>query len=383
MKLIVMSAAVAGIAATQLTITDIRDIKKSALLADLAIEATDELNEHMDLDGLDISYYMDEALGVYRSDFPDAASRMDVEAQNMYTFKENTGVQRNDAAAGLTVMDKIHIMKYLQLKFATLYLQKNKFLGKYCFYGCWCFPRAAGAEHSGYGVPVDNIDKSCREYTTCFNCIFNQKLMGQRCNEWTNERYNIGGFKDPKTGEVTLFCKDPHGSCLRSRCECDLDLAKKLRDHEDEWNPNNHHKWGTPPFEPKRTCGMNIGHFFQDEPSKADTAGLDEETNRYQTNNIKEGKQVVSAEFQAANPHDFPGISQDSKNDFSYDDSSDYQSSPMTTARPFFSTAPIYGHIIGCCGRAPKVHYFRKGQRCCLDGEIVDEKAPCSAEFTF
>ena len=24
-------------------------------------------------------------------------------------------------------------------------------------------------------------------------------------------------------------------------------------------------------------------------------------------------------------------------------------------------SAPIYGPIIGCCGRAPNVHYFREG----------------------
>jgi len=44
-------------------------------------------------------------------------------------------------------------------------------------------------------------------------------------------------------------------------------------------------------------------------------------------------------------------------------------------------SAPIYGHIVGCCGSAPNVHFYRKGQKCCVDGEIVDEKAPCSIEF--
>ena len=33
-------------------------------------------------------------------------------------------------------------------------------------------------------------------------------------------------------------------------------------------------------------------------------------------------------------------------------------------------SAPIYGAIIGCCGRAPFVHYFRDGQRCCPDGQV-------------
>ena len=33
--------------------------------------------------------------------------------------------------------------------------------------------------------------------------------------------------------------------------------------------------------------------------------------------------------------------------------------------------APMYGAIIGCCGRAPAVHYFRDGQRCCPDGQVT------------
>ena len=27
------------------------------------------------------------------------------------------------------------------------------------------------------------------------------------------------------------------------------------------------------------------------------------------------------------------------------------------------NSAPIYGPIIGCCGRAPNVHYFREGNK--------------------
>ena len=107
--------------------------------------------------------------------------------QSTYQFEQGGGLTRMEAG-GMSVFDKIHIMKYLQLKYTTLFLQKQKFLGKFCFYGCWCFPRAAGAQYSGYGVPVDNIDKSCREYTTCYNCIYNQQLIGQRCNENSAER---------------------------------------------------------------------------------------------------------------------------------------------------------------------------------------------------
>ena len=46
------------------------------------------------------------------------------------------------------------------------------------------------------------------------------------------------------------------------------------------------------------------------------------------------------------------------------------------------SMFPIYGPIIGCCGRFPTVHYFRKGQKCCADGQVTDAKAPCDSDFT-
>ena len=48
---------------------------------------------------------------------------------------------------------------------------------------------------------------------------------------------------------------------------------------------------------------------------------------------------------------------------------------------PVVASAPIYGEIVGCCGRAPNLHYFREGQKCCTDGEIVDANAPCGIEF--
>ena len=105
------------------------------------------------------------------------------------------------------------------MKIVILFMQKNKFLGKYCFYGCWCFPRGSG-NNGGFGQPVDNIDKSCREYSTCYNCIYNQNIGSQRCPENTADRYQIGGFVD-RFGQVQIFCTDPWGTCNRSRCECD------------------------------------------------------------------------------------------------------------------------------------------------------------------
>ena len=40
-----------------------------------------------------------------------------------------------------------------------MFFQKTPVFGKFSFYGCWCFPDGASDILSGYGEPVDNIDK--------------------------------------------------------------------------------------------------------------------------------------------------------------------------------------------------------------------------------
>ena len=123
--------------------------------------------------------------------------------------------------AGLSDQDKMHMMKYLQLKYTILFLQKNKFIGKYCFYGmlgfcllqcmltiilgCWCLPAGAGFDKQGFGSPVDNIDKSCREFTTCYNCLYNPApFNGENCNEMEamQQRYNIQGKNEPQVQQI-------------------------------------------------------------------------------------------------------------------------------------------------------------------------------------
>lgn len=370
---------------------DIRNIKRDAFMKDLALEATVELKKHMKLEGLDIEKYIHEAIGVYEQEYPEKSARMGKVAQEKYQFTEGSpgGLSRMDNG-GLSVYDKIHMMKYLQLKYVALYLQKNKLLGKFCFYGCWCFPKAAGAAYSGYGVPVDNIDKSCHEFTTCYNCIYNPQLIGQRCNENDPAKYNIGGSQNPETGKVALFCTDQQGTCLRSRCECDLDLALKLAQYEDEWSPQNHHKWGSPPFNPQQACSFNVNKFITADASQQQqlTQMVIEQINpqviqsmaNAQLNKeaLKEAKNQASVASMTFQPNAESGSRLPGDTETSVEAA---RPNIFQQKSPKYSAAPIYGPIIGCCGRAPKVHFFRQGQRCCLDGEIVDEKAPCNMDF--
>ena len=47
----------------------------------------------------------------------------------------------------------------MTLKQMIMFFQKTPVFGKFSFYGCWCFPDGASDILSGYGEPVDNIDK--------------------------------------------------------------------------------------------------------------------------------------------------------------------------------------------------------------------------------
>lgn len=40
---------------------------------------------------------------------------------------------------------------------------------------------------------------------------------------------------------------DPIGSCKRNRCECDLELAKKIASREKVWNASYHREFGEAP----------------------------------------------------------------------------------------------------------------------------------------
>lgn len=331
-----------------------------------------DMSENMKFDGLNVNEYLPSILDAYRLDHPETEPKIQA-------MKGKRSGQAN--LNGLTDQDKMHMMKYLQLKYTILFLQQNKFIGKYCFYGCWCLPAGAGFEKQGFGSPVDNIDKSCHEFTTCYMCLYNPApFQGENCNEMQaiQDRYQIQGSAHPTTGQITLFCMDPQGTCLRSRCECDKGLSEKLQIYEAEWNMQNHHKWGNPPFVPQNSCGSKLatpqleagsagyvaGTFAGSAPTSGKTQGFDKES----VNKLASILQMVKEAESERNPGGGLTIT---------------IQKGLGGGRPVSQvvSAPIYGAISGCCGRSPNVHYYREGQRCCQDGEIVDAQAPCSMDF--
>lgn len=249
--------------------------------------------------------------------------------------------------------DKDFMLKFLQLKYSILYLQQKKVFGKYCFYGCWCLPRGAAQIGIGHGAPVDNIDQSCKEFSTCHSCLYNTQY-GKGCNESSEVKYKVSGRVEVATGKKYLMCMDPPNTCNRMRCECDKALAEKLQIHENEWNIDHHRRWGGNPFDSDQRCLSNPEMLTQEMESPEQIAARQDE----KLNGVFSSRIPQTSELDLTQRNSFRQSQKFAK-----------------------QSATIYGPIIGCCGNAPTFRVFREGQRCCLDGEIVDEKAPCSLDF--
>jgi len=197
------------------------------------------------------------------------------------------------------------------------------------------------------------------------------------------QKYNIQGSADQKTGAISLYCTDPSGSCLRSRCECDKALSEKLSKYEAEWNMQNHHKWGNPPFIASQLCGSKLAT-----PQQAAQLDKDVASNPSMPSIARGSYDQQQDSFQKLT--ELLNSVQQSVQEDGQSQKGDLIINVTKTGggggggrRPFMTvkSSPIYGAIVGCCGRAPDVHYYRDGQRCCIDGEVVDANAPCSMEF--
>lgn len=112
-------------------------------------------------------------------------------------------------------------------------------LDKYLYYGCYCFPDGHTKLFSGYGEPIDEVDKVCKSFQTCYRCVGLD--YGQE--ECINSRgYAFQGLEDDLVGKKELECKDngrgDASKCSRAQCECDKELAIRLAEMEIAWNPN-------------------------------------------------------------------------------------------------------------------------------------------------
>jgi len=227
--------------------------------------------------------------------------------------------------------DKDFMMKFLQLKYSIIYLQRNKIFGKYCFYGCWCLPNADADFGVGIGAPVDNIDRSCKEFSTCYNCLFNPQI-GKNCQDDYKGRYTVLGRVDKVSGNRHLVCLDKPGSCLRMRCECDKALATKLQQYESEWKIQFHRRWGRAPLNAETDC-------------KSGSIARMTQFSQKVTSQTLSDLDPVELGFKSLNFE--------------------------------LTSPPILGPIVGCCGFAPNLHYYREGQKCCENGAVLPAGSNC------
>jgi len=162
-----------------------------------------------------------------------------------------------ESADSLRFMGELGMRKFRQLKIVVLWLQHERKFGRYCYYGCYCLPEGShNLAQGGYGKPQDNIDRSCKDFKQCYRCL--NEEFGDTSKGCAGEEFgyrfdlltNADGSKD-------VQCTNRLGSCRRSVCECDLQLARALSKYESEWDESLHSVKGD--FDRETTCAVPPG----------------------------------------------------------------------------------------------------------------------------
>lgn len=175
-----------------------------------------------------------------------------------FGIDQNAGVDL-DLTAIPNKFSMAQTRKFKHVASIILYLQQIPILGKYVFYGCYCFANAQYDLDAGFGEPVDSIDRSCKNFHQCYKCIQKDfvKENGQKTCDGTDRSYRFRGFVDPVTQQRQIECTNDLGTCKRSICECDKRLAEELRDEEFTWNILHHERWGG--FDKESECRRGQG----------------------------------------------------------------------------------------------------------------------------
>jgi len=127
--------------------------------------------------------------------------------------------------------------KMKQLKIVVLWLQKTQEFGKFCYYGCHCMPEGRhNLIGKNWGLPVDDIDRSCKNFFQCYDCARMQdpKCLGDRV------KYKYQLLLDSATGDKSITCLNEEGTCQRNICECDKRWANNLQKLAGDFNPEYH-----------------------------------------------------------------------------------------------------------------------------------------------
>lgn len=158
------------------------------------------------------------------------------EFKTLMTIAEHRSKMQGEYGATLRTLQR-----FAELVDMIMYLQRVPFFGQYWYYGCWCAPEGfLKTVGSGYGKPVDAIDRSCRDMSECYECT--QMDYGEDCTT-AEVNYRWHGELD-EGGNKIVFCDDPVDTCAWAICQCDKKLATELHSNERVWNLHHHQKWG-------------------------------------------------------------------------------------------------------------------------------------------
>ena len=94
---------------------------------------------------------------------------------NTGTWK-STSISRFESDSQTTNFDFYFLFRFsVSLNYYLFHLlqadHSAEALEKYLFYGCYCFPDGHQKLFSGYGEPIDEIDRVCKAFQTCYRCV--------------------------------------------------------------------------------------------------------------------------------------------------------------------------------------------------------------------
>jgi len=165
---------------------------------------------------------------------------------------------KGKVGTGNDSIKKMQLRKYETLKKMILILHDSddREWGRYCPYGCHCMVNGPTDLLSGHGQPVDEVDSACKRHQECITCAM-KDFGADVCPWW--KPYKMSAMVDDVTDEKYLICQDIEGFCKRSLCECDAQLARDLFSERENYDRDNHHRYGT--FDKNQCRAVNRGTY--------------------------------------------------------------------------------------------------------------------------
>lgn len=223
----------------------------SNFFSDDDVTETDISENSEDFDGFFENFDFDGILK--QSDSPLAQQLLAVD--NIYNDEGEVVLGQKGWFDSDQVREERRIKKLKQIMKMVFFLQADaspSSLEKYLYYGCYCFPDGDQKLFSGFGDPIDEVDKVCRRFQTCYRCVGVDYGQEECIN---TSGYKFSGVVDPVTGKKDIICKNKKENCGAAQCQCDRQLAFQLAEAEITWNPNHQgNKYGM--FDRQSQCNI-------------------------------------------------------------------------------------------------------------------------------